>query len=458
MRFAMQDMGNSHRNFGGKLVQGWKRRREPAARTPRSPAYASPLGSPAPCMRLLLASLLLLTSCGEATFQPPAGHALVVVTNAAGTPIANASTWWLPAGAMTNRMWLSGCDSSIRDHSFEVLRRHGHARTSDSNGLVAAPPGAWVAAEAGELAGVTRVPDPLPSTASALPLAIDDWHWVVRTVDSEGAPLPGVLIGARPSLSLYDPTIHVVLGQTDATGRLVVRAPGSIDLEASERGRAQEKGERHVESPSAIVVAEGLGVREEQTIRLTPRRSVEVTLTLRWFQRVEFTTPADLWPRGLLAGTRRYRAVTTEAADKSVLYSRPGFNMTLYGTQWTWPQPALGDPDAPDDGGLFQVTLPMPPQVAVLRARLLANDGAAADRSQFLLERAKEQPQDLASSQPDGTIIVWLNTEKPMPSTMRVEVVSSVAPERIGQHTTLVLPKLTAGQRVHLGTQTLSRP
>ena len=213
--------------------------------------------------------LLLLSACGPGVFAPPPGQAAVVVTNAAGTPIANASTWWLPAGAMANRLWLSGCDSSIRDNSFEVLRRHGHARTSDSNGLVAAPPGAWIAAEAGELAGVIRVPDPLPATATALPLAIDDWHWVVRTVDSKGAPLPDVLIGARPSLSLPFPSTHVVLGQTDATGRLVVRAPGSIDLEASGRWRAQEKGERHVESPSAIFVAKGLGFCEEQPIRLT---------------------------------------------------------------------------------------------------------------------------------------------------------------------------------------------
>jgi hypothetical protein len=272
--------------------------------------------------------LLLLSACGPGAFAPPPGHAAVVVTNAAGTPIANASTWWLPAGAMANRLWLNRTRSyspDNGDNTFEILRRHGHARTSDANGNVAAPPGAWIAAEAGELAGVLRVPDPLPATATALPLAIDDWHWVIRTVDSKGAPLPDVLIGARPSLGDYDrQSSHVVLGQTDATGRLVVRAPGSIDLEASERERAQEKGERHVESPSAIVVAEGLGFREEQTIRLTSRRSFEVTLTLRYFQRVEFTTPADFWPRGLIAGTRRYHAVTTEAADKSVLYFQPG--------------------------------------------------------------------------------------------------------------------------------------
>lgn len=414
-------------------------------------------------MRLLLASLLLLTSCGEATLQPPVGHALVVVTNAAGTPIANASTWWLPAGAMANSLWLNrspGFDDNS-DNRFEVLRRHGHARTSDTNGHVAAPPGAWVAAESGELAGVIRVPDPLPATASALPLAIDDWHWIVRTVDSKGAPLPDVLIGARPSLGRsYGPySSHVVLGQTDATGRLVVRAPGSIDLEASERWRAQEKGERHVESPSAIVVAEGLGVREEQTIRLTPRRSVEVTLTLRWFQRIEFTTPADLWPRGLSAGAHHYDSVaTTEVADKIVLYTQPGLDMTLDGTQWGWAQPALGDLDAPVGDALFRVTLPMPPQMAVVRARLLAHDGAPAERSHFWVARDSEKSLGQAWSQPDGTIVLWVNTEKPMPNTVRVEVESSVAPERIGQHTTLVLPKLTAGQRVHLGTQTLSRP
>jgi hypothetical protein len=415
-------------------------------------------------MRTRLALLLLLlTSCGDTSFQPPVGHALVVVTNAAGTPIANASTWWLPAGAMANRLWLNRTPSFSHDNgnTFEILRRHGHARTSDANGHVAAPPGAWIAAEAGELAGVTRVPDPLPGTASALPLAIDDWHWVVRTVDSNGAPLPDVLIRARPSLGRgYGPfSSHVVLGQTDATGRLVVRAPGSIDLEASERERAQEKGERHVESPSAIVVAEGLGFREEQTIRLTSRRSVEVTLTLRWFQRVEFTTPADLWPRGLRAGAHHYASVaTTEVADKSVLYTQPGLHMRLYGTEWGWVQPALGDLDAPVGDALFQVTLPMPPQMAVVRARLFAHDGAPAERCHFWVARGSEQRRTQAWSQPDGTIVLWVDTEKPIPNTVRVEVESSVAPERIGQHTTLVLPKLTAGQRVHLGTQTLSKP
>jgi hypothetical protein len=89
---------------------------------------------------------------------------------------------------------------------------------------------------------------------------------------------------------------------------------------------------------------------------------------------------------------------------------------------------------------------------------LLAHDGAPAERCQFLLARGSEQLQSRAWSQPDGTIVLWLNSEKPIPNAMRVEVAASVAPERIGQHTTLVLPKLTAGQRVDLGTQTLSKP
>ena len=411
-------------------------------------------------MRLLLASLLLLTSCGEATFQPPAGHALVVVTNAAGTPIANASTWWLPAGAMANRWWLSGAETCGRDNTFEVLRRHGHARTSDANGHVAAPPGAWIAAEAGELAGVIRVPERMPATTSPLSLAIDDWHWVVRTVDHKGAPLADVPIGASPSLGadLMAP-FHVVLGQTDAAGRLVIRAPGSIDLEAEARRSAQQKGEQHVESPSAILIAEGLGYGDQQWIRLTSRRSEEVTLRLSFVQRIEFTTPEEFWPRGLDSWTRHWGiGGTTEVADKSVLYSLPGIGMTLMGAQWTWQQPALGVPGPPVGDGLFQVTLPMPPEVAVVRARLLAHDGAPAERCQFLLARGSEQMQSHAWSQPDGTIVLWVNTEKRVPNTVRVAVTSSVAPERIGQHTTLVLPNLTAGQRVHLGTQTLSRP
>ncbi len=411
-------------------------------------------------MRLLFASLLLLTSCGDGTFQPPAGHALVVVTNTAGTPIPNASTWWLPAGAMANRWWVSGADTFGRDNTFEVLRRHGNARTSDANGLVAAPPGAWVAALSGELAGVTRVPDPLPATATAVRLAIDDWHWVVRTVDDKGAPLADVAIGASPSLGIdtMEP-FHVVLGQTDATGRLVVRAPGSIDLEAETRLSARQKGEQHVESPSAILIAEGLGYGDKQSIRLTSRRSEEVTLRLSFVQRIEFTTPEDLWPRGLDAWTRHWGiGSTTEVAGKSVLYSPPGIGMSLMGTPWTWQQPALGVPGPPVGDGLFQVTLPMPPEVAVVRARLLAHDGAPAERCQFLLARGSEQLQSRAWSQPDGTIVLWLNTEEPIPNAMRVEVAASVAPERIGQHTTLVLSELTAGQRVDLGTLTLSKP
>jgi len=406
-------------------------------------------------MRLLFASLLLLTSCGEATFQPPASHALVVVTNAKGEPIANASTWWLPAGAMANREWLLGCDGSFRDNSFEVLRRHGHARASDENGLVAAPPGAWIAAMSDELAGVAQVPDPLAATTDPVPLAIDDWQWVVRTIDHNGAPLANVPIAARPSFAEADVDFlgHVMLGQTDAVGKLVVRALGSFDFEAEQRERAKEAGESHVESPSAIVVAQGVGFREQQPIRLTSRRSAEVTLTLSHLQRIEFTTPEDLWPRGFDASTRHEQGVATEVAGKVVIYTLPASSMDLMGPQWIWRQPALGVPGQPVGDGVFQVTLPMPPQVATVRVRLLADDGAAADRCSFRLEQ-----QHRAWSQPDGTIIVWLDTEKPMPSTMRVEVMSSVAPERIGQHTTLVLPKLTAGQRVDLGTLTLSLP
>ncbi|MFN7588136.1 MAG: hypothetical protein ACK501_22145 [Planctomycetota bacterium] len=339
-------------------------------------------------MRLLFASLLLLTSCGEAAFQPPAGHALVVVTNAAGTPIANASTWWLPAGAMANRQWLSGADSSWRDNSFEVLRRHGHARTSDANGLVAAPPGAWIAAEAGELAGVVRVPDPLPATASAVSLAIDDWHWVVRTVDNKGTPLAGVPIDASPSFASDEdndddedkpPFLHAMLGQTDGAGRLVVRAPGGIDLEAEQRQRAHKKGERHVESPHAVVAARGLGIHEQERIRLTSRRSVEVTLNLSRVQRVDFTTPEDFWPRWFVAWTQRHRpgfgdefAYAIEVEGKSVIYTVPSWEMTLTGSQWSWEQGAQDTSNQQDGFASLQVTLPMPPQVAVVRARLLA--------------------------------------------------------------------------------------
>lgn len=63
-----------------------------------------------------------------------------------------------------------------------------------------------------------------------------------------------------------------------------------------------------------------------------------------------------------------------------------------------------------------------------------------------------------AWSDADGGIVLWLDTNHPLPPTVQLEVSSSVASERIGQHVSLSLPELTPGKRCDLGTLQLSRP
>ncbi len=63
----------------------------------------------------------------------------VTITDTNGTPLPNASAWWLPEGAMSDRWWITDADWTWRDNTYEVLRRHGYAQTSDALGRVTAP-------------------------------------------------------------------------------------------------------------------------------------------------------------------------------------------------------------------------------------------------------------------------------------------------------------------------------
>ncbi|MBL8737469.1 MAG: hypothetical protein JNL12_13650 [Planctomycetes bacterium] len=395
---------------------------------------------------------MFLGACTTEPVEPPAGHMFVQLTDTNGTPLPGATAWWLPDGAMRDRWWITGADTSWRDNTHEVLRRHGHAQTSDSTGRVAMPSGAWIAASHGELAGVLFVPAALQQAPG--PLVLDDWQWVVRTVDEKGAPIADMLIQARPSLSDRD-FDNVLLGQTDATGQLVVRAPGSIDFELPVR----EPRESHVPSPNVIVGACCLGENSEHELRPTPRRSVAFTLKIPLIERVEITPPEDLWPRGFEVSTHakvpNWLAETSEAASSLVVYRLPGIWMDLIGSQWVWGRCKA---EEPDERGVCRLTLPMPRQVTIVRARLLAADGAPCDRTLFQVARVEQQMISRAWSNPVGEVVLWLNTNHPLPPALKLEVASSVAPERIGQRLTLTLPELTAGKRCDLGTLQLSRP
>lgn len=376
----------------------------------------------------------------------------VTITDTNGTPLPNASAWWLPEGAMSDRWWITDADWTWRDNTYEVLRRHGYAQTSDALGRVTATNRAWIAASHGELAGVLFVPA-APQQAPG-PLVLDDWHWIVRTVDEKGTPLADVPIQARPSLA-DGPFGGVLIGQTDATGQLVIRAPGSIDFEL----RAKESNERHVPSPNVIVGACCLGENFEHELRPTPRRSVAFTLKIPSIERVEITPPEDLWPRGFDVSTHakvpNQFAFTCVVGSRLVVYRLPGMWMDLLGAQWVW---GRCKPEEPDAHGVCRLNLKMPEEVAVVRAQLLAADGAPCDRSKLGIARTEQRILSRAWTDADGEFVLWLNTNHPLPPSLQLEVAASVAPERIGERVTLTLPALTAGKRFDLGTLQLSRP
>ena len=228
-----------------------------------------------------------LAACAERVLPPAAGERVTVVDRA-DRPIPRAVVWSLPGQAWQRRRWIPGELLSYYGNAHELLLRLGTRQVADAAGIVHVPYGSVVAGEAGALAGCDVQPG---AAGAARVLVLDDWRWTIDVRDADGKPVPGVPVACRGDVEKSPgPFQGLPIGLTDAQGRLVVRAPGGVDVTAF-LVRAAEGTDL---SPPQFVSFEvdGLELAEHrQNLRFSPGDSGQVTLTLPPVTRIEVRVP-----------------------------------------------------------------------------------------------------------------------------------------------------------------------
>lgn len=240
-------------------------------------------------MRALIPCFALcLVACSEQT-QGSAEDVLVRVVDLAERPLPKALVWYLPRSSWERRTWIPAELYAYYCNPHELIRRAGTQRVADEDGAVRVPRDSMVAGELGQLAGVItthREVDAAPR------LVLDDVRWTIRVHDGDGKPVAGVPVECtgREQREADEQFEGMPLGLTDAAGRLVVRAPGSIMFAAE---YIQVPSARANELPrfARLEVAGMYLEPHSQSLPLDPVRSGTVTLTMPPITKIEVRGP-----------------------------------------------------------------------------------------------------------------------------------------------------------------------
>jgi len=213
--------------------------------------------------------------------QGPADAVRVRVVDQEGRAVAGASVWTRPSRVWGRRTWIPLELWPFWDNEYELLRRVGEPRLAGEDGTLLVARGTVLAVESGELAGFAILGT---DAADAAEVRLDDRRWTIELRDDAGAPVAGMPIALEVdgAEGLMAELWHASLGLTDAQGRLVVRALGSIDtpeflrcadeeyeeIELTEPVEAGKSDEKKPEAPkpppvtvrpsTVLVVVEGM--------------------------------------------------------------------------------------------------------------------------------------------------------------------------------------------------------
>lgn len=180
-----------------------------------------PLGLVAACLAPLM------SGCSS----EPKGIAVRIVDEQ-GRALRDVKAWSLPAMAVQRPQWVP---AELRDwgwNTHELLRRLGDPVTVAASGIAYVAPGSVVAAQQGELAGFVAV----VQDAAAADLVLRDACWTIQVRNAAGQPMPDVPVGGKPLIGhraepdRSDEFEGLPFGRTDASGTLVVRAVRDLDL------------------------------------------------------------------------------------------------------------------------------------------------------------------------------------------------------------------------------------
>lgn len=179
-------------------------------------------------MRLALTAFVLAVAPCIGPAQAGTDSVQVRVVDNKRQPIPGAVVWALPGKAWERLRWIPNELRPWCGNPYAMLRQLGERSEADAFGIVSVPRGSILAGEHGDLAGVTELGE---DSQAPCRLQLDDWRWTVLVRDQGGRSVAGVPIACMALTDLPELEFEgLPLGLTDADGRLVVRAPGSVNV------------------------------------------------------------------------------------------------------------------------------------------------------------------------------------------------------------------------------------
>lgn len=340
---------------------------------------------PGPTAIWWLATSLCLVA---AAAQNPPGEVRLQLLDAEAKPVAGASVWTCPQRVWKRRTWLPAELLPFEGNQYEVLRRVGQPRMAGQNGELFVARETVVAVESGPFAGFAVVGADAPELVE---MRVDDRRWTIVLRDAEGKPAPDIPIALQAKGSSDEAMFSVPLGLTDATGRLVVRAPGGIEvptpqMEEVEVSGQVEGGKAQVAVPdlpkappptTVLVVVEGLYLPSHGVeLRLdAPQPTVDLTMPRATL--VEVHLPD--WNGPIADFAFLENAGKKFEPEGSPCWLRDGRLVGLVGgttirvmAGWHWLPESRTDFKVPrlPPGQAFRIDLELAPEDIVLRARL----------------------------------------------------------------------------------------
>lgn len=396
--------------------------------------------------------------------QQESGEVLVTVVGRTNQPLPGAVVWTLPGRSWNRMLWIPDELGPYYRNPHELLRRLGRRQLADEHGAVRVRPDTVLAGEHESLAGVLVVGEAGDGIDT---LVLDEWRWTIHVRDQAGKPVVGVPIGCVPD----DGTPHeergggLPLGLTDATGCLVVRAPGSVDVARY----VQHSLEGPDPAPPQFVVfeVEGMYLPDHgQKLRLKEGESGRVTLTLPPVTRVEVRVPE--W-NGPISDSVSLTNRKGMELDDAQCWNEMGRHFALvhadarYSTSvvaWFGEYMMRTSAEVPNlaAGETFPIQMELDEADIVVRARLQDELGNPASLCALKLTAAsRERRTDFVHADREGRVAIVLYAKTTKDDELTFRVIASPNPALIGAQVTWSVKGMQPGKHRDVGALTLTR-
>lgn len=427
--------------------------------------------------------LAVLVACSGPE-EVPDGRGAVQVVDRSGQPVPRAVVWSVAKRDWKTQGWIPLELVPYCGNPHELVRRLGARHEADEFGVVRVPWGAVLAGEAEGLAGMGTIGSPHEGGRE---LILDSWRWTIVVRDGAGQPAVGVPVSCLASDAMDGEGFQgILLGLTDAAGRLVVQDPASVEVEHFRRPSAEvlldadnepvgvplplAEQEEPLPVPEFVLFeVDGMYLAPHAgKLRFAERETGVVTLTMPSATRVDVRGPEWRGPVGALCTLTRVG--TGQRWDDVVCWLESGRNLALVGVdhpehptpisavvEGTNIQRVVEVPRLPADQ-VLRIDLELGEGDTIVRARIHDAAGRPASHCLFHVRPSGDGMRSLrVRADREGRVALILRSALSRGADFSLEAYAGPDPQQWNKRARLHVPRFEPGRHFDVGVVEMAR-